>query len=311
MANSYGTLNGTLVVQATIDTLLAKFPFLMDITHDFSDAPILYKQTATSRVAIPHGDAKDFDPAVGYTASDVKTVDVPVTMDNWIHDTYAVTGAEASSTNRDLIQEQANNSAYAIGNTLAKRIFAKVKAATFPQAYPVTAVGMNRGAANSMRGQLNKLGVPDIGRVLILNSDYYAALGADITVVGNLYNRNSGDSIQEGTLPRVGGFQPSEYPIMADQGENLMGVAGNKEALILTTRLPVNPAPAGVPIPGRIETVKDARTGFAFQLREYYDMILDRFTRSVVVLAGFSVGFSEQDAGGVSTTSRLLRITKP
>jgi hypothetical protein len=233
-------------------------------------------------------------------------------MNIWLHDTYSITGADASSTNRDLIQEQADLSAYAIGNTLSKKLFAIITAAAFPQVMPISAVGMNRLSTNAVRAKLNKLGVPDMNRVMILNSDYYAALGADITIVGNLYNKGSDDSITEGSLPRVGGFQPSEYPLMQDQGYGLQGVAGNKEALVLTTRTPVNPAPSDTPIPGRIETVQDARTGFAFQLREYYDMILDKFTRSLVVIAGVAVGYSETDAGtGASTCSRMVRITTP
>ncbi len=68
MANSFGTLNTTLIAQKTLTTLLAKFPLLSKISTNFSDTPLLFGQSlrvklATARTAIAYSTTNGYVPA--------------------------------------------------------------------------------------------------------------------------------------------------------------------------------------------------------------------------------------------------------
>jgi hypothetical protein len=184
-------------------------------------------------------------------------------------------------------------------------IIGLVKAAKFPNKTTQAVGGFSRTTVVNIRKNLNKRGVPDMNRFLLLNSDYHAALAADTSIVANLYNRDA-DTITTGDLPKIHGFSPSEYASLNDNGENLVGFAGNKEAIIVASRLPAEPS-SDVPIPGIITTVTDPRTGLSVQLRQHYDMNLAKEFRNMVMLFGGSATLD--NSGDGTTGGKIERIT--
>lgn len=303
MVNTTGTLNGTLIAQRTLETLLVKFPVLTQISTDFSPDGVLFNQQIISRVVQPTV-ATVYDVNTGYPITDRVNVDVPIKISSHINHAYSVNAEERSSTNLDLIQLWADTGAYALGRQIVDTLFGLVKAAAFPNSAPVAVGNFSRSALIDIRAKLNKDGVPDMGRFVCLNSDYDGALAKDTTIVANLYNRNA-DTITTGLLPEIHGMSLSEYAALPTNGENLVGIAGNKEALLVASRTRKNPS-ADLPLPGTIEVITDARTGLSATLEQWYDFKLGKEYRNMVMMFGVAVGISEAD--GV-TSKRLIRIT--
>src|SRR3989442_409610 len=122
MANTFNTLSGTLVLQEVLDTLLVQFPILSKITRDFSNQNARLNQTVDTRVVLA-GTAVAFVAATGYAEADRTTVDVPVTISNHIHHTFAVTDLEQSATNRNLRNELVTTAAHAVGKKIVDDLF--------------------------------------------------------------------------------------------------------------------------------------------------------------------------------------------
>jgi hypothetical protein len=301
MGNTYGTLSGTLVVLRTLETLLAKFPILQDITTDFGQQGVLFNQPVMSRVVVPTT-AGDWSPVTGYAPTDRTSLDVPVTINKHKFHTFVVDDQARSSTNRNLIQEWADTAAYAVGKAMVDDLFALVLAAPFPLAYPKTAINFDRDSVIDVKILLNQNFVPDNERFICLNSPFHGAMEKDTTIVANLYNKAS-DTISTGRLSDIHGFSPSEYSALPDNGQNLAGIAGNKESLLIATRVPEMPS-NGVPLPGRVEMVTEPHSGLTAQLRQWYDFLLGKEYWTMTLMYGVAVGFSE--AGSVS--KRLCRI---
>ena len=117
MANSFGTLNGLVIAQRTLTTLLAKFPLLSKISTNFANEPRLFGQTLLVNLVAPRT-ASNYSTTNGYVPTDGAITQQSVVINQHVHDTYQVNDQEASSTNEDLIQKQANVSAYALGRAI-------------------------------------------------------------------------------------------------------------------------------------------------------------------------------------------------
>ena len=287
--NTLGTTNGLIVAQRTLDTLLAQFPALSLITTDFSNEVQRFGQQVVTRVVSPTT-ASDYDPANGYVSTPRAVVDVNVTLNKHKHHTYDVNDQERSSTNRDLIQEWADTAAHALGTAMMNDLTSLVTPANFnlaAQTSVITAANFNRSAVVALRTALNKRFVPDVGRFLVLNSDYAGSLADDTTIVANLYNRDA-NTITSGQLPPIHGFEIAEYSALPDNGVNLAGFGGNKEALVIATRLPDKPS-ADVPLGGTIDIVTEPNTGLSVQLRQWYNFQLGKEYRTITLMYGMAV----------------------
>jgi hypothetical protein len=173
-ANSFGTLNTTLIAQKTLTTLLAKFPILSKISTDFGDSPLFFGQSlkvklATARTAIAYSTTN------GYVPADGTLTDATVTLNQHIHDTYQVNDQEASSTNINLIDKFANLSAYALGRAIMDALWNLILNANY-SANTVVAVGaFDRDALIDVNKAMDDRNVPDMNRIAILNNAYFAA----------------------------------------------------------------------------------------------------------------------------------------
>ena len=289
MPNTLGTTNGLIVAQRTLETLLVQFPVLSLITTDFSAEVKRFGQEVVTRVVSPTT-ASDYDPVNGYVPTPRAVVDVSVTINKHKHHTYDVNDQERTSTNRDLIQEWADTAAHALGTAVVNDLTSLVTPTNFNvagQQSVITAANFNRSSVVAIRTALNKRFVPDVGRFMVLNSDYAGALADDTTIVANLYNRDA-NTISSGQLPPIHGFQIAEYSALPDNGVNLTGFGGNKEALVIATRLPDLPSP-DVPLGGTIDVVTEPHTGLSIQLRQWYNFQLGQEFRTITLMYGMAV----------------------
>ncbi len=303
MGNTLGTTNGTLVAQSVLATLLAEFPLINQISNDFSPEEAKFGQTVSSRVVVA-GTAKDYDTTDGYVPDDRTTIDVPVTLNKHKHHTYAVNDQERSSTSRDLIQEFAATGAHALGKQLMDDLFAIILAATFTESYEVAEADFDRDDAVRIGTQLDLLNVLDVNRFMVLQPSFYQGLNLDSTVVSNQINPAS-NAVETGRVSKLSNFAVSKYSALPENGEKLVGIAGIKDALVLTTRLPSMPSDGAI-VPGVIQVVTEPNTGLSLQLRSWYDMAKGKEFRTMTWMYGMAAGLS-----GTAVSKRMVRIKKP
>jgi hypothetical protein len=304
MANNYGTLAGTKILQETLESLLATFPIIAQITRDFSGAGALYNQTTNTRVVVP-GTAVAFVAATGYAAAARTTVDVPITLNQHYHHTFEVTDVEQSSTDRDLRGELVKTAAHALGKAIVDSLFATILAATYTQAYESSAAMFDTSRARKVKTQLNKNKVPDIDRFMVVNSDFAETLDIDSVIVANPNGTMQGGNANPTAVKMIHGFKTSEYTDLPTNNEKLAGIAGNREAVIMQARVPAIPADKSE-ISGRIASVTEPNTGLTVQHRRYYDMGLGKLVESLTLMWGFGAGLSE-----TGLSKRLTRIVTP
>lgn len=136
--SNIGLLSGTIVMQETLALMRYKYPFLNSIATDFSDAPGLLNQTATTRIVLKPA-VQTYDPTLdsggrpnGWTTkSPAKTVDVPITLDEYVGVPLVFGNAELGATMRKLFNESAPAALYALAGHFVDKATALLTAGNF------------------------------------------------------------------------------------------------------------------------------------------------------------------------------------
>jgi hypothetical protein len=284
MPNTNATVNAPLIAQQALTTLLAKFPVLTQIATDFSDQSVKFQQDIVSHIVTPTV-AQNFDPATGYVPSDQAQVDVKVKIDQHAYAGYAITDVERSTSVIDLNQRYADKVAYALGRKVSDDLFTLIVAANFANTTQVDAATFGRDTIVDIATKMNKRFIPDMGRFMFVNSDYYNSLQKDEALYKAYIAPQVGNVVITGVLPNINGFTVVEYSALPDNGERLMGFAGIREALIMAARVPEVPEYTG---DTQIHVVTDSRTGLSVQVRDRYDGRLGRQEVSYTLMYGFT-----------------------
>lgn len=284
MPNNNATVNAPLIAQQALTTLLAKFPCLCCIATDFSDQSVKFNQDIITHIVTPTV-AQDFNQTTGYVPSDQAQVDVNVKIDRHAYAGYAITDVERSSSVIDLNERYADKVAYALGRKISDDLFGLITTANFINATTVAAADFGRNSIVDIATKMNKRFVPDMGRFIFINSDYYNSLQKDEALYKAYIAPQVGDVVVTGVLPNVNGFTVAEYSALPDNGQKLMGFAGIREALIMAARVPDVPDYTG---DTQISVVSDARTGLSIQVRDRYDGRLGRQEVSYTLMYGFT-----------------------
>ena len=122
----------------------------------------------------------------------------------------------------------------------------------------------------------------DTNRFLMLNNSYYSQLRK------TLYNYNNfgqTDIVKSGTIGNAIGFQTLQVMNLPSNGENLVGVAGDKSCLgvVIST---IKPDSDTV----EYETATDPDSGLTIGVRKHYDLSLGRMLVSVELLTAKAIG---------------------
>lgn len=286
MPNTNATVNSPLIAQTALNTLLAKFPILSRIATDFSSASVKFNQDIVTHIVTPTV-AHDFDPATGYVPDDQAQVDVTVKIDKHAYAGYAITDVERSTSEIDLNQRYADKVAYALGRKVCDDLMSLIVAAKFSHETEVAQSSFGRDSVVDIGTKLNKRFIPDMGRFMFVNSDYYNALQKDEALYKAYITPQAGNVVVSGMLPDVNGFAVIEYSALPENAENLMGFAGIREGLIMAARVPDVPANTGDTV---IRVVTDPRTGLSVQVRDRYDGRLGKQEVSFTLMYGFATG---------------------
>jgi hypothetical protein len=286
MSNSNATINSPLIAQTALNTLLAKFPILNRIATDFSSASVKYNQDIVTHIVTPTV-AHDFDPTTGYVPDDQAQVDVTVKIDKHAYAGYAITDVERSTSEIDLNQRYADKVAYALGRKVCDDLMALIVAANFDNETEADLATFGRSSVVDIGTKLNKRFIPDMGRFMFVNSDYYNALQKDEALYKAYITPAASNVVVTGMLPDVNGFAVIEYSALPDNAEDLVGFAGIREGLIMAARVPEVPANTGDTV---IRVVTDPRTGLSVQVRDRYDGRLGKQEVSFTLMYGFAKG---------------------
>ena len=286
MPNTNATVNSAIIAQSALTTLLAKFPILDRIATDFSASSVKFNQDIVTHIVTPTV-ARDFDPATGYVPDDQAQTDVSVKIDKHAYAGYAITDVERSTSQIDLNQRYADKVAYALGRKVCDDLLALIVNANFNNKTEVAQDAFGRDTVVDISTKLNKRFIPDMGRFMFVNSDYYNSLQKDEALYKAYITPQAGSTVPTGMIPDVNGFSVVEYAALPENGERLVGFAGIREGLIMAARVPDVPANTGDTV---IRVVTDRRTGLSVQVRDRYDGRLGKQEVSFTLMYGFAAG---------------------
>ena len=286
MSNTNATVNSAIIAQTALTTLLVKFPILERIATDFSSASVKFNQDIVTHIVTPTV-ARDFDPAVGYVPDDQAQVDVSVKINKHAYAGYAITDVERSTSQIDLNQRYADKVAYALGRKVCDDLLALIVNANFNNKTDVAQAAFGRNTVVDISTKLNKRFIPDMGRFMFVNSDYYNALQKDEALYKAYITPQAGNTVVTGMLPDVNGFTVIEYSALPENGERLVGFAGIREGLIMAARVPDIPQNTGDTV---IRVVTDTRSNLSVQVRDRYDGRLGKQEVSFTLMYGFAAG---------------------
>ncbi|MDP3851970.1 MAG: hypothetical protein Q8Q59_15820 [Luteolibacter sp.] len=137
-SDNLGVLTGALAMQATLPALLRENPLLSTITTDFSAEPGLYGRTDNTRIVLKpavqtynSANGTDGRPLGWTTASEARSVDVPVTLDNYYGVPIVFGVTTLASTGRKLFEESAPQAIQAMGDYAVDLLGALITPANF------------------------------------------------------------------------------------------------------------------------------------------------------------------------------------
>lgn len=287
-ANSLGTVSSDLLTQRALSLLKLSYPFLFAISTDFSSEGADYGQTVKTRLkgALV---ANDYDPETGYGSNNASTTDVSVTINQHVGVPVSFNANELGSTRRDLFGEQAEGMHYAIGTKLVDYVLALITAGNFANHTDSKLSLFGRPVMRKAAKALTIRKVPAMGRIALLNPDFFEAAGNDATILQMAAYRNP-EIITEVQLPRMAGFQPYEA-VSLPSAAALAGFFCTPEALAIATRVPSDYTLA---LPGasngNVSTVTNLDTGVTVQLVQYVDHALAAATARVALMFGAAKG---------------------
>jgi phage I-like protein len=299
-ANSVGTLAGTLVTQRTLELFRLQFPILSRISTDFTAELGKFNQPVMSRiVTVPT--VQVYDAVNGWTDANAVTTDVPVTIDKHVGVPITFNSNTLGSTVRRLFDETAPAASYALAKYVVDALYALFTAANYTTAAQVAAlIDFAKATLTLMGATLNPLGVPLMGRSILLNSPYYGQLSNDSSLV--FFNAtNAPGVVTDGILPKMAGFQPIEAPNLPATA-NLVGMALVPSAAVIAMRLPSDYV-AALPGAGNgtSSTVTDPDTGMSVLQVQYVNHQLGSATQRISSMFGVAVG---EQVGGLLLKSQ-------
>lgn len=291
MANTLGTVsNGKVVAQRALELLVDNYNWISSGVTDFSDATAKKGDSITTHI-VSIQSAANYSATTGYAPSDVTQTDVTVTLDQFKHTTYAINDEERTSSSINLIERFAEQAAHALGKAMVDSVLALVTT-HYTSTLTVAADAATFRSIVSGGLALDNNKVPMGGRFAVLSPGNYASLLNDSNIVANA--QRSGDVVASGQIGTVAGINVFGYNSLASGISK--GFIAQRESLLVATRLPA--LPAGVDLPGTIETVTEPKSGLSLQVAEHYNFRLGSHERSFRILYGCGRG----------QTSSLVRI---
>lgn len=301
-ANSLGTTATAIVTQRWLSLLKFRFPWLKQITTDFSAEGANKGQQIITRLrGVPV--VNDYDDTTGYgTKSDASASDVAITINKHKFCAVEFTANELGSTSRDLFGEQSEPQLYALGYQFVSDILALVVegANAFGTAGSqatniANAAAFNAGVLDTVAAALQGRKVPPMGRFALLDGTLWPALRGDTRLVylAGFQDRSIIENYD--TMPPVSGFSLYNAPFLPNPVVNtnkaMHGFCGTSESLAAATRLPADYTQV---LPGAsngvVRTITEPDSQLSVMLVQYVNHDLGRAVSRVALMYGGAIG---------------------
>jgi hypothetical protein len=284
MANTLSGINWAKIAQETLKVLLDEMPALRAFTTDFSADIKDVGESVTTRVptAVTAGDASS-----GYTATDVTSTAKTITLDKHRHFTMAFTDLEVAKGGLEFLRRIfVRPAAHAVVNNMVDDTLALVTNANFgAAAFTGAASTFDADDVADLAETLTTAKVPKQNRFLMVKPTYYAALTKDSSIQVAM-NYGGAEAIRENQIPRLHGFGVHQYTDIPANAENLVGLCGSQEGLLIAARQPVPPSNWF----GQVESATDPDTGLTIQIRAWYEGKDGKHYCTATIIYGVAVG---------------------
>jgi len=300
MANTISSdLQVNTVLRSALRAMSARVLPLKELCTSFRDVPL----NGTDIVAVPFypletAASTNFNGT--YAMGNTTTNSRPVTINKRKYQSLGVTSSEWN--------RQPNVDWEMLGKIKGEKLAADVVADIFSivtnanygaATYTGAATAFDTDDIIDIRAAAMVANWPDDGRTLILDSTFDAHVFKD-TKITPAYALGSDGVIIGGQLPRVLGFNYAGSALIPANGENLVGFALYRSA-ILTAFSPVTPEPSVMASLNRYEVMTDPVTGLTLEYREWGNPDTDSCSRVIECNYGYAKGDG----------AALLRIVTP
>jgi hypothetical protein len=275
------------IAQQSLDVLQDVLPQLRVFTTDFSDEIAVAGATVTTRVATQQSSG---DLSTGYAtnAQTVTTTAKQITVGAVTGNVIQFTDEEVSKSSIDLMELFVVPGINAVANDMMDDALALVTNANFGAAAFTGAAGdFDADDVADLAQVLSTAKVPRNGRFLMVKPTYYAALAKD-NAIQAAYAFGGTEAIRDNRVPRVHGFDIVEYTDIPANAENLVGLCGAKQGIIIAARAPAIPAGFS----GEVRNITDPESGLTLQLRKWYSEDDGVYRMSIAGMWGVAVGVS-------------------
>lgn len=287
MGNTLGNVNLAQLAQKSLDALVPTLVPLQIVTTDLSDEVASSGATVGTRLPTQPTIVANLE-TLGYAGSvaDQTATAKTVTLGALSGLVIGFTDTEWSKSSINLfdifIQPGVNTVAKGMQDTL----WALFTNSNYSAKITCSAAAFNYSKVADLAEDCTDANMPAEGRALVLAPSYFTALSKDDGVKA-AYAFGSNDVIRYRKIPSLAGFMPViEYSGLPSNSENLKGIALNKQAAVIASRVPAVPAN----FPGEVQNVTDPDSGFTMQLRKWYSADEGKYFLSMAALWGGAVG---------------------
>lgn len=263
MANALNGVFMTRISQLTLDALLTTPLPVTSFWTDFSPDIATYGNAVTTRY--PNAlTAQNF--ASAKTAIDSNTVARTITLDKYIGVPVQFTDTEMSFSDVALMDMFVKPAVTALFENVMATALGLVTVASFSSNNVIAAADFT--AANVARiSRLQTANKVPLGNRHIIAPPTYCETLKTQTSVQAAYAYGPGNTIREGVVPRVYGYDIHEWNGTIPTTNNLAAIAYAPQAILLAVRPPANPRNWY----GEVRNITDPNTGLTIQFRDYYD----------------------------------------
>lgn len=291
VGNNLGTLSPDVIALDCLMFLRKKFPILTAIATDFSNEPVRLNTNIITRVVTPPA-VQSYSASAGYASTSGVATDVNVAINQFRHVTLSFYDNELAATPRNLVEEQVEAAAYALGKDAADQLLVIASTSNFNHSV-VTAANFARTTLNTARFNLRTQGA-NPSYFGVINSNAWQYLIGDQTMINTFFldvQRNAGD-YEDGHMSGMGFKDLYEYADLNVTNTTVNGFFASKNALVMAARVPSDPDAfvAGIPYNAIIKNVTDPETGLSMQYRYHYDVKMGRLDMTLTWIFGVALG---------------------
>jgi hypothetical protein len=287
MSNTLGGVNLAQIAQQSLDVLVPQLVPLSIVTTDFSDEVASSGASVSTRLPTALTGVSNIE-TLGYAGSveGVTTTVKTVTLGNLSGLVVGFTDTEWSKSKINLMDVFIKPGINLVAKQMQDALFALFTNSNYSNKVTVTAAAFDSDDVADIAEDATILNWPGMDRAMVLAPSYFNALTKDESIK-HAYAYGGNSVITRRELPAVAGFSPIiEYSALPTNSENLYGVALNKQAAVIASRLPAVPGN----FPGEIQNVTDPDSGFSIQLRKWYSADDGKYYMSMGHISGAAVG---------------------